>query len=136
MDFKILLLKYKDIVLYLFFGVCTTLVNVIAYWICAHPLDINTMTSTIIAWVLAVLFAYITNRNWVFQSEAHTSKDILKEIISFFGCRFATGIVDWVCMFIFVQLFCLNDIFVKVATNVLVVVLNYVASKIIIFRKK
>lgn len=66
MDFKILLLKYKDIVLYLFFGVCTTLVNVIAYWICAHPLDINTMTSTIIAWVLAVLFAYITNRNWVF----------------------------------------------------------------------
>ena len=136
MDFKILLLKYKDIVLYLFFGVCTTLVNVIAYWICAYPLDINTMTSTIIAWVLAVLFAYITNRNWVFQSEAHTSKDILKEIISFFGCRFATGIVDWVCMFIFVQLFCLNDIFVKVATNVLVVVLNYVASKIIIFRKK
>ena len=136
MDFKILLLKYKDIVLYLFFGVCTTLVNVIAYCICAHPLDINTMTSTIIAWVLAVLFAYITNRNWVFQSEAHTSKDILKEIISFFGCRFATGIVDWVCMFIFVQLFCLNDIFVKVATNVLVVVLNYVASKIIIFRKK
>lgn len=136
MDFKILLLKYKDIVLYLFFGVCTTLVNVIAYWICAHPLDINTMTSTIIAWVLAVLFAYITNRNWVFQSEAHTSKDILKEIISFFGCRFATGIVDWACMFIFVQLFCLNDIFVKVATNVLVVVLNYVASKIIIFRKK
>ena len=136
MDFKILLLKYKDIVLYLFFGVCTTLVNVIAYWICAHPLDINTMTSTIIAWVLAVLFAYITNRNWVFQSEAHTSKDILKEIISFFGCRFATGIVDWACMFIFVQLFCLNDIFVKAATNVLVVVLNYVASKIIIFRKK
>lgn len=136
MDFKILLLKYKDIVLYLFFGVCTTLVNVIAYWICAHPLDINTMTSTIIAWVLAVLFAYITNRNWVFQSEAHTSKDILKEIMSFFGCRFATGIVDWACMFIFVQLFCLNDIFVKVATNVLVVVLNYVASKIIIFRKK
>lgn len=135
-NFEKLLKKYKDVIPYLFFGVCTTLVNVAAYWVCAHPLSLNTMASTVIAWVLAVLFAYITNRNWVFHSEASTSSEIAKEITSFFGCRLATGIVDWSCMFIFVELLNWNDVIVKFAANVLVIILNYVASKLIIFREK
>ena len=81
--------KYKDVIPYLFFGVCTTLVNVVAYWICAHILSVNTMVSTVVAWILAVLFAYITNRKWVFHSDAITGKKIVKEVISFFGCRLA-----------------------------------------------
>lgn len=127
--------KYWDVIPYLFFGVCTTVVNVVAYWICAHPLGLGTMMSTIIAWILAVLFAYVTNRKWVFHSEAHGAEAIGKEMASFFGCRLATGVVDWVCMFIFVEWLSMNDVIIKAAANFVVIVLNYVASKLIIFKK-
>lgn len=82
MDFKQLYEKYKDIIPYAFFGVCTTLVNIASYWVCAHPLRFGTMVSTVIAWILAVLFAYVTNRKWVFNSQAETVVEITKEIIS------------------------------------------------------
>lgn len=133
---KNLMKKYWDVIPYLFFGVCTTVVNVISYWVCAHALTLKTMLSTIIAWILAVLFAYVTNRKWVFHSDVHEAKDICKEMTSFFGCRLATGIVDWLSMFVFVELLGANDVFVKLAANIVVIVLNYVASKLIIFKKK
>lgn len=136
MDYRELYKKYKDIIPYAFFGVCTTLVNIASYWVCAHPLHLGTMVSTVIAWILAVLFAYVTNRKWVFNSEAETAAEITKELISFFGCRLATGVLDWLCMFIFVELLGLNDVVIKTIANVLVIVLNYVASKLLIFRKK
>ena len=76
-----LIKKYKDLIPYLFFGVCTTIVNIVSYWILAHILDAGTMLSTVIAWIIAVTFAYVTNRKWVFHSEAKGKKAILKEII-------------------------------------------------------
>ena len=85
---------------------------------------------------MAVLFAYVVNRKWVFHSEAHTTQDICKEMVSFFGYRLATGIADWLCMFVFVDLLHANDVLIKMAANILVCVLNYVASKFIIFKKK
>lgn len=136
MSVKELYEKYKDVILYLFFGVCTTVVNIGAYWVAAHPLNLGTMPSTIIAWVLAVAFAYITNRKWVFCSKAAGGKEILAEMGSFFACRLATGGVDWVCMLVFVDFIGLNDVMVKFAANIIVVVLNYVASKLVIFRPK
>lgn len=128
--------KYRDVIPYLFFGVCTTLVNMAVYWLLAHPLGMGTMPSTVIAWILAVLFAYVTNRRWVFHSEATGRKEILREMTSFFGCRLATGVVDWLCMYIFVDLLGLNDVIIKFLANVLVIILNYAASKLLIFRKK
>ncbi len=133
---KDLIRKYRDVIPYLFFGVCTTAVNVVVYWICAHPMRLGTMLSTVLAWVLSVLFAYVTNRKWVFHSEAHGRREISREMASFFGCRLATGIVDWLCMFLFVEVLGLNDLFIKLAANVIVIVLNYVASKLLIFRKR
>ncbi len=127
--------KYKDVIPYILFGVLTTLVNIIVYWIFAHPLHLHVMISTIVAWVASVLFAYITNRIWVFHSTATTSVAILKEVIAFFSCRLATGVLDWVCMYVFVDLLAWNDLLVKCGANVLVIVLNYVASKVLIFRK-
>lgn len=62
--------------------------------------------------------------------------EILKEILSFFACRLATGVVDWGCMFIFVDLLHLNDVIIKAGANVLVIVLNYIASKLVIFKNK
>ncbi len=134
-ELKILILKYKDVIPYLFFGVCTTVVNVVAYWLCAHVIRLNVMLSTIIAWVLAVLFAYITNRKWVFKSTACTNREIMREILSFFGCRIATGVIDWLCMFVFVELMGLSDVIIKVLANILVIILNYLASKLIIFKR-
>ena len=136
MDFKSLYEKYKDLIPYAFFGVCTTAVNVVSYWIFARLLGCPVMFSTIVAWILAVLFAYVTNRKWVFHSEAEGSKEILKEMVSFFLCRLATGVLDWLCMFVFVDLLHWNDVLIKFLANVLVIILNYVASKLVIFRRK
>lgn len=127
--------KYKDVIPYLFFGVCTTVVNIVVYWLLAYPLHIATMISTIIAWIAAVLFAYVTNRKWVFHSSAVTMFDIVKEAFSFFACRLATGFVDWACMFVFVDLLHMNDVVIKFIANVIVILLNYVASKMVIFKK-
>ena len=128
--------KYKDFILYAVFGVLTTLVNVVVYWLLAHPLALGTMVSTVIAWIAAVLFAYVTNRKWVFHSDAHSAREITKEILSFFACRLATGAVDWGCMFVFVDLLRFHDVLIKVLANILVIILNYIASKLIIFKKK
>ncbi len=133
---KELFCRYRSVIMYLFFGVCTTLVNIVVYYVCAHIAHTGTMPGTIIAWIAAVLFAYLTNRKWVFDSEETTMAGIANEMLRFFGCRLATGVVDWLCMFIFVTLLLWNDIVVKVGANILVIILNYVASKLIIFRKK
>ena len=133
---KALYKRYQDVIPYLFFGVCTTLVNMAAYWLVAYPLGLSVAASTVIAWILAVLFAYVTNRRWVFHSDARTTSEILREMASFFSCRLATGLLDLGCMFLFVDVLHWNDLLIKALDNVLVVVLNYVASKLLIFRKR
>ena len=92
------------------------------------------MVSTVIAWILAVLFAYLTNRKWVFHSEADNSKAVLKEIGLFFAARLGTGVIDWASMFIFVDLMSFNDVVIKTLANIVVIILNYIASKFLIFK--
>ncbi len=135
-EFKKDIEKYMDVIPYLFFGVCTTVVNIGTYWLCAHPLNLNTMISTIVAWVVAIMFAYVTNRKWVFHSEVKSINGIIREIMTFFGCRLTTGTIDCACMFVFVELLYCNDVAIKFMTNILVIVLNYVASRYFIFNKK
>ena len=117
--------------MYLVFGVLTTLINIVSYWFLAHPLGIGTMPSTVAAWVIAVLFAYVTNRKWVFASTARTRGEILRELVSFFACRVATGLMDVAIMCLFAELMGFNDVIVKAASNVLVIILNYVGSRFI-----
>lgn len=128
--------KNKDIILYVFFGICTTVINVLLYAVFARQMHLGTMVSTVLAWVLAVLFAYITNRRWVFKSKAHSVKEIVVEVWAFFLCRIATGMLDWAMMFVFVEKFLLNDVFIKMIANMAVIVLNYIGSKCVIFKKK
>lgn len=92
------------------------------------------MSSTIIAWLLVVLFAYFTNRKWVFVSEVKAFEGIAHEIILFFVCRIETGIIDWACMYIFVDILKWNDVIIKFLANIFVIVLNYIISKLIVFR--
>ena len=136
MNLKELWAKYKDLIPYGIFGVLTTAVNVAVYALCARIFGLSTVVSTVIAWVAAVLFAYITNRKWVFHSTATGMAAILKEIASFFICRLLTGILDVGIMKLFVDILGFNDVIVKIASNIIVIILNYVASKLVIFKKK
>ena len=130
---KAILNHYKDVIPYLFFGVCTTVINVVVYWMASHVLKHTVVVSTVLAWIIAVLFAYITNRKWVFHSNAKDISGILKELVSFFSCRLVTGIVDIICMYLFVDILDCNDVIIKFGANVLVIILNYIASKWFIF---
>ena len=128
---KELLMKYKEIIMYLVFGVLTTVVNIVVYFLSAELLHIKYLISNALAWFLSVLFAYITNRKYVFES---SSQNILKEAVSFFSSRLATGILDMVLMWLFVYFNVVNDVIAKVIVNVIVVVLNYVLSKLVVFK--
>jgi putative flippase GtrA len=125
--------KYRDLIPYAVFGVLTTLVNIVGYWACAHPLGIDVLPSTVIAWVASVLFAYLTNRRWVFHSTV-TGKAALVECAQFFGARLATGVIDFASMAVFVELLGFDDVVVKTLANVVVIILNYVLSKFVIFK--
>lgn len=127
--------RYREIVLYLFFGVCSTIVNIVAYYVCAHPLRLGTVVSTCLAWLIAVICAYTTNKLWVFESRLTDRQEVWKEMLSFFTCRLLTGLLDLAIMYLCVDMLGLQDIVIKTASNVIVIVLNYLASKLLIFRK-
>ena len=128
--------RYQEKILYLIFGALTTAVNYGVYWLCAHPLNLSVVLSTVIAWVVAVVFAYVTNRRWVFHSEASTAKEYAREFVSFFLCRLGTGLLDMALMYLLVDQLRLNDMVMKALVNVLVIILNYIASKLLIFKKR
>jgi putative flippase GtrA len=128
--------KYRDLIPYAVFGVLSTLVNIGSYWLFAHLIHMGVMPSTILAWLVAIIFVYITNRKWVFHSEAVGPKAISKEIASFLTCRLLTGFVDWGSMFIFTDVLHFNDVAVMTLANIVVIILNYIASKLVIFKRK
>ncbi len=136
MKLKEMMEKYIDIVPYAIFGILTTIINIVVYLFFAHILKKEVMLSTLAAWFLSVLFAYVTNRKWVFHSGVLTFSNIIREAVAFFICRLATGIADILIMFIFVNIFHFNDLFIKIISNIAVIILNYVASKWIIFNHK
>ena len=131
---KEMLKQYEEIIRYLVFGVLTTLVNYVSYLLIA-PLFSRTTVPTAIAWVLSVLFAYLTNRRYVFHSSAH-GKNAFKEAGSFFVARVLSGILDIVFMAVFVDFLGFNDKIIKLVSNVFVVIFNYAASKLFIFKKE
>ena len=133
---KELINKYKDIIAYGIFGVLTTIINIVVYWAAAHLLHLDTVPATVIAWIAAVLGAYLTNRKWVFHSEASGGREIMLEILRFFAARLATGIFDWVFMYVTVDRMGWNDVAMKVIANIVVIITNYVLSKLVVFRKK
>ncbi len=124
----------KEVILYLIFGVLTTLVDTVVFYISNYTLNIHYIISTCIAWVFAVLFAYITNKLFVFESK--TYENLLKEMISFFSLRFVSLLMSLVFMFLLVNILGINELISKIAVNFLVVVANYFFSKLFIFKKE
>lgn len=151
--------KYKEAIIYIFFGVLATLVNMISYHVFFNNIQLGNVVSTILAWVLAFLFAFFTNKFFVFKSKAYALKAWIYEFGTFFLCRVFTGVLDVVVMYLGVDLwgkalsegialyaiigkwinqtpFSLNSLVVKLGSNFIVMVLNFIASKLIIFKKK
>lgn len=128
--------KYKPLILYVFFGIATTIINVVCYNLCYNYLVISNVISTCIAWLAAVLFAFVTNKLFVFDSKSFAAKVIIYELTTFFSCRLLTGVMDIAIMFVCVDLLRLNPILWKIFANVLVIIFNYIASKLIIFKSK
>ena len=127
--------KHKEGLLDLFFGAVTTLVGFLSFWLFDTPLGLNELLANLISWVLAVAVAYITNRIWVFANHAEGARGIAREIVAFYLSRVATLLMEEGILLIFTSWLGLPGLAVKAVASVLVVIMNYVFSKLIVFRK-
>ena len=139
--------KNREVLMYLFFGVMTTLVSFLTAGISKYLLELikysddNTketvvaIVSTVISWICAVTFAYVTNRIWVFDSKVKGAKGILAEMVSFYGGRVFTLLVEMGMMWLGYSVMGINYWVTKIVANIVVLVLNYVISKLFVFRK-
>ena len=132
---KELLKKYRSQLIYLVFGVLTTLVNYIVYIPCYHYLQSASLSNSI-AWVFAVIFAYLTNKPFVFQSHDWSKEVVLPELSKFVATRLSSGLIETAILFVSVDLLHGNGNIWKLITQVLVIIINYVGSKLLVFRKK
>lgn len=128
--------KYYDIIVYLVFGVLTTVVNYIVYLPCYNLLGLSAAVSNAVAWVFAVAFAYVTNKPFVFRSHDWSWKVVFPELTKFVACRVASGVMETAILFVTVDLLFWDGNMMKLVTSVLVVILNYVASKLLVFKNK
>ena len=128
--------KYKEPLLYLFFGGLTFCLSIALYWLFAHLLGLNPLVANAISWVLCVAFAYVTNRTWVFTQKAHDGRGIAREAISFAAGRLATLAMEEAVLWFGISILGCNDIAVKVVAQVLVIVGNYFISKWLVFKER
>lgn len=133
---KALFYKHIDILSYLFFGGLTTVVNYLVYLPCYNLLHICASVSNAIAWIFAVVFAFLTNKPFVFKSHDWSAKVVIPELTKFLGCRIGSGVMETVILFLTVDLLHWNGNILKLITSILVIILNYFGSKLIVFRKK
>lgn len=147
---KELIIKYKELVVYVFFGGLTTVVNLGVFWLFGRLLgDESYLITNIIAWLAAVAFSYITNKIWVFESKSWSIKIILREVSSFFAARVLTLGIEEAGLYFFVDILSFSELSVRVLSfeiggeliakgliAVVVVVVNYIFSKLVIFKKK
>lgn len=136
MTLKSLFVKYKQIISYLFFGVLSTLLSFLIWWVCNDLLKMHYQIANIVSWIFAVLFAFFTNKLYVFESKDKSLKTIANEILKFYFFRLVTLLVDIVAMYIMVELMQLNEIIAKIISTFIVIFGNYLFSKFFIFKKK
>ena len=133
---RALLRKYRELVSYVFWGVMTTTVNYVSYTLLTEVFHVHYMAGTIIAWTVSVLFAYFVNKLFVFQSRDWAWRVALRELWQMVASRLFSLGLEMAIMWFFVDTMHFNHLIVKLAANVVVVIVNYVLSKFIIFRKK
>ncbi|MFB9770413.1 GtrA family protein [Lactiplantibacillus modestisalitolerans] len=126
--------RYQSVLAYLIFGGLTTLVNLVVFWLFNFIWPY--WLANTIAWFLSVLFAYITNKLWVFDSKTPTTKAVFHEMVSFFGFRLLSFFVDQGIMIVGISVLHGNDLIVKIIDQVIIVVMNWFFSKLFIFKNR
>lgn len=132
---KELIKKYEELIKYLVIGVLTTVINYIIFAILVKCANIDMHVSNIIAWLVSVVFAYFTNKLFVFESKSFKLKVIEKEVLSFGAARIFSLVLEEVILYVFVNLLNMNELIIKLISNVIVIIVNYILSKFIIFKK-
>ena len=126
--------KCREVLMYLLFGGLTTLVNIITFFV-LRLFNVEVYVSNLIAWIVSVLFAFITNKLFVFESHNDSKKKNVKELVSFFGFRILSLGIDMASMYLLLQVLSTGEVFAKIVANVIVIILNYVFSKLFVFKK-
>jgi len=127
--------KLRQIIKYLFFGLLTTFVNVISFYI-MDKIGLNVYVNNFIAWCLSILFAFITNKLFVFESISKNIKTVFREFCSFSSFRLLSLVIDMVGMYLCINIFSISNLFSKIIMNIIVIILNYIFSKIFVFKNK
>lgn len=127
--------RIMQLISYGFWGVVTTAVNVVCYWLC-RQVDIPVVPATIISWFVSVLFAYVTNRRYVFHSQLTSIKQVMAECFSFFASRFFSGVLDVLLMYLTIEVLLFPELISKIGVEVFISLLNYFLSIFIVFNKK
>ena len=133
---KAMIVKYWEVLIYLVFGVLTTVVNYVVYLPLYNTLHLPATVSNAISWVVAVIFAFVTNKPFVFKSHDWSAKVTLPEFVKFVGCRVGSGVLETLIIFITVDIFSFNGNIMKLITSIITILLNYIGSKLLVFRKK
>lgn len=128
--------KYRELILYVFFGGLTTGVDFGVYWLCTRLGDIGKTAAQTIAVAAAIVFAYVVNKRWVFEDRRRGFAEVAKQFISFASMRVLSGAFQVACVWLLVEQMGLYDMAVKLAVSVVVVLSNYVFSKLLIFKNK
>lgn len=139
-------MKYKEPILYVFFGGLTTLVNYIIYFSCTEGFRLGWSAATVLAWIGAVLFAYVTNRKWVFESSAIGVQAVVLEFAKFIAARLLSLGMEWVTLKLLLDILHMNNYIyaslpvgefaAKTIAQVIVIIANYIFGKWVVFRKK
>ena len=127
--------KYWDILSYLFFGFLTTIVNFLVYFPLYNWFSFSAAVSNAIAWVFAVAFAYLTNKPFVFKSHDWSKETVIPELTKFVGCRIGSGVLETAIIWLTVDILRRSGNLMKILVSVLVVILNYIGSKWLVFAK-
>ena len=134
-EIKALYEKYKHIISYIFFGGLTTVVNYVVYYPLYNFGNASATVSNVIAWAVAVAFAYVTNKLFVFESKDWSVKLVVPEVLKFVGSRLGSGVLETVFISITVDLLHWNGNWMKLLISIIVVILNYITSKLLVFKK-
>ncbi|WP_028790387.1 GtrA family protein [Tetragenococcus muriaticus] len=128
--------KLQEVISYLFFGGMTTVVNFIVFFLARSLFGWSLVVSNTLSWIFSVLFAFATNKKWVFKSKTRSVRHFFEELSKFFFYRIVSFGIDMGCMLLFINSFHMDDFWAKLITQIIIVIANYVFSKFLIFTKK
>ncbi|WP_051560258.1 GtrA family protein [Clostridium beijerinckii] len=132
---KLRILLNNEAIKYIIFGALTTLINIVVY-LALNNMGILYITSNTIAFIISITFAFITNKIYVFNSDIWNMKVVIREGMTFTCSRLASFVIDTLLMILLIEIICMNDFISKVIVNVIVIFINYVLSKFIVFKNR